>query len=211
VQNINLKLINMQEEKQLTQQESFLIIQQMIETAKHEQKDNGKGWIIWGWQLFFASVLMVINLKTHWVSTYFFWNIFGGISLLFLLYSVLKYLFFKPRERVKTYTRDIFQRLNIGFFTSLMFIIVAINVGIDPKIGFPLLINLYGFWVLIYGTALNFKPSVIGAFVTWALGFAGLFVKTFEWVMIIHAAAVLCGYIIPGHIANMEFKKINRS
>src|SRR6266487_2763685 len=200
----------MQNETKLTEQESFLIIKQMIETAKREQKDDGKGWIIWGWQLFLASVLTLINLKTRWASTYFFWNIFGGISLLFLLYTVIKYLFFKTRERVKTYTRDIFQRLNIGFFISLMFIIVAINVGVGPMIGFPLLINLYGFWVLIYGTALNFKPSVIGAFITWALGFAALFVKTFEWVMIIHAAAVLCGYIIPGHIANMEFKKINR-
>ncbi|HXL58957.1 MAG TPA: hypothetical protein VN958_21990 [Chitinophagaceae bacterium] len=200
----------MQNETKLTEQESFLIIKQMIETAKREQKDDGKGWIIWGWQLFLASVLTLINLKTRWVSTYFFWNVFGIISLLFLLYTVIKYLFFKTRERVKTYTRDIFQRLNIGFFISLMFIIVAINVGVGPMIGFPLLINLYGFWVLIYGTALNFKPSVIGAFITWALGFAALFVKTFEWVMIIHAAAVLCGYIIPGHIANMEFKKINR-
>jgi hypothetical protein len=198
----------MNEEKQLSEQESFLIIRQMIETAKREQKDDGKGWIIWGWQLFFASVLTVVNLNTHWFSTYFFWNIFGGISLLFLLYTILRYLFFKPRERVRTYTRDIFQKLNIGFFISLMFIIIAINVGIGPMMGFPLLINLYGFWVLIYGTALNFKPSVIGAFLTWILGLAALFVKTFDWIMVIHAAAVLCGYIIPGHIANMEFRKI---
>jgi len=37
-----------------------------------------------------------------------------------------------------------------------------------------------------------------------------LFVKTFEWVMILHALAVLIGYIIPGHIANKEFKKLHR-
>src|SRR6476620_4588887 len=117
----------MQDETKLTERESFFIIQQMIETAKREQKDNGKGWIIWGWQLFLASVLTVINLYTHWFSTYFFWNIFGGISLLFLFYTVLRYLFFKPREGVRTYTRDIFQKLNIGFFISLMFIIIAIN------------------------------------------------------------------------------------
>jgi hypothetical protein len=200
----------MASEKQLTEQESFVIIQQMIATAKQEQKDDGKGWILWGWLLFLASVLTLINSTTHWVSDYFFWNLFGIASLLLLLYAVFKYFLFKPKERVKTYTRDIFQRLNIGFFISLMFVIVAINVGVGPMLGFPLLINLYGFWVLIYGTALNFKPSVIGAFVIWAFGFAALFVKTFEWIMVLHAAAVLCGYIIPGHIANIEFKKLNR-
>jgi hypothetical protein len=205
-----LKNYIMQAEKQLTEKESLAIIQQMIAAAKQEQKDDGKGWILWGWLLFLASVLTLINSATHWVSQYFFWNMFGIASLLFLLYAVLKNFLFKSRQSVKTYTRDIFQRLNIGFFISLMFIIVAINVGVGPMLGFPLLINLYGFWVLIYGTALNFKPSVIGAFVTWSFGFAALFVNTFEWIMVLHAAAVLSGYIIPGHIANMEFKKIKR-
>src|SRR5215831_16426374 len=132
-----LKNYNMENEQQLTENESFLIIQQMIETAKHEQKDDGKGWIVWGWQLFLASILTLINSATHWVSDYFFWNIFGILSLILLFYALLKYFFFKKQERVKTYTRDIFQRLNIGFFISLMFIIIAINLGVGPMIGFP--------------------------------------------------------------------------
>jgi len=63
---------------------------------------------------------------------------------------------------------------------------------------------------LIYGTALNFRPSVIGAYVSWAIGFAALFMKTFEHVMMLHGLAVLAGYIIPGHIAYNEFKKLKR-
>jgi hypothetical protein len=121
----------------------------------------------------------------------------------------VKYFFFKNKNRVKTYTGDIFKRLNVGFFIAIMFVIVAINLGIGPMFGFPLLINLYGFWILIYGTALHFKPSIIGAVITWCCGFAALFVKSFEWVMILHALAVLCGYIIPGHLANSEFRKIH--
>lgn len=110
---------------------------------------------------------------------------------------------------VKTYTKDLFEKLNSGFFICLMFIIVAINIGVFPKLGFPLLINLYAFWILIYGSALNFKPSIIASYITWAIGFGALFVKTFEQVMLLHAAAVLFGYIIPGHIANREFKKLH--
>ena len=199
------------EEKNLTEQESLLIIQQMINTAKQQQSDSGKGWILWGWLLFLASVFTYINLQTGWVSTYFFWNLFGGVSLLLLLFSVIRYFFFRKTERVKTYTGELFQKLNVGFFISIMFIIVAINKGVDPIKGFPLLIGLYGFWVLIYGTALDFKPSIIAAYITWALGFAGLFVKSFDTIMLLHGAAVLCGYIIPGYIANREFKKLNRS
>src|SRR2546421_1701640 len=199
------------EEKNLTEQESLLIIQQMINTAKQEQKDDGKGWIIWGWLLFLASMLTYINLFTHWFVPYYFWNIFGGISLLLLLYSVIRYFFFKKTKRARTYTGELFEKLNVGFFLSLMLIIVAMNKGVDPMQGFPLLVGLYGFWILIYGTALNFKPSIIAAYITWVLGFVALFVKSFDAVMLLHAAAVLCGYIISGHISNREFKKINRS
>lgn len=200
----------MDQEKKLTEQESLLIIQQMIQTAKQEQKDDGKGWILWGWLLFAASVLTFINLKTQWFSNYFFWNMFGIASLLLLLYSMLKTVFGKKTKKVKTYTAELFQKLNIGFFISLMLIIVAINRGVPPVQGFSLLLGLYGFWILVYGSALNFKPSIIGAYITWACALAGLFVHTFDWTMVIHATAVLLGYIIPGHLANNEFNKTQR-
>ena len=60
------------EEKQISEQESLLIIQQMIQTAKAEQKDDGKGWILWGWLLFAASILTYLNIELGWYDTYFF-------------------------------------------------------------------------------------------------------------------------------------------
>jgi len=191
------------ETKQMTSEESLLIIQQMISTAKNEQKDDGKGWIVWGWLLLAASLFSFINLKIKWVDPYFFWNVLGVATIV-----LSRFVFFKKGQQVKTYTSDLFKKLNVGFFISLVFIVVGINVNtITPVAGFALLISLYGFWALIYGTALNFRPSVVAAFVTWALGFAALFVKTFDWAMIIHAAAALVGFIIPGHIAGRQFKQ----
>ncbi|SHF65957.1 hypothetical protein [Flavisolibacter ginsengisoli] len=198
------------EEKQISEHEGLLLIQQMIQTAKKEQKDDGKGWIIWGWMLFLASILTVMNINFKWFQTFFFWNFFGVITLVALAYQTVSYLFIRKTEKVRTYTKDLFQRLNTGFFISLMFIIVAINVNISPTIGFSLLISLYAFWILIYGSALNFRPSIIAAYLTWGIGFVSLFMKGFEQVMLLHAAAVLVGYIIPGHIANNEFRKLHQ-
>lgn len=208
----------MNEETNMNERESLLIIQQMISSAKQEQKDNGMGWIVWGCMLFLASVLTVLNLHFNWSDQIFlFWNVFGLITIAYFVYETIRFFFFKKTEKVRTYTADLFKKLNIGFFISLMFIIVSINVGARitdnmavVNIGFSLLISLYAFWILIYGTALNFKPSVIGAYVSWAFGFVALFMNDYEKVMLLHAAAVLCGYIIPGYIANREFKKIHR-
>jgi len=80
-------------DKPLSEQESLQIIQQMIQAAKQEQKDDGKGWIIWGWLLFLASIFTFCNLKMKWVSTYFFWNLFGGIKY-WLFYFSHAYHFF---------------------------------------------------------------------------------------------------------------------
>lgn len=213
------------EEKRISEKESLLLIQQMIHTAKKEQKDDGRGWIIWGWLLFAASVLTILNINFKWFSDRFlFWNAFGAVTFILLVWETIRDNFIRKTEKVKTYTGDLFTKLNVGFFVCLVFIILAINIGIRQiyasfgrydetfvRIGFALLINLYSFWILIYGAALNFKPSMIGAYISWALGFGAMFVKTFEQVMILHAIAVLVGYIIPGHIANIEFKKLRRA
>ena len=195
------------EERKISEAESLLLIQQMIATAKAEQKDDGKGWIVWGWLLFLASIFTYLNQLFDWVNTFFFWNLFGLATLVLIGYEIYQFFFGKKKLRVKTYTNDLFQKLNVGFFISLMLIIVSINVGVSPLKGFALLLGLYGFWILIYGAVLNFKPSIIGAYITWGFAFASLFVKQFEYTMLLHAAAVLCGYSIPGHLAHAAFKK----
>ena len=195
------------EEKNITGHESLEIINQMIQAAKNEQKDNGMDWILWGWFLFLACVFTLVNLYLDWVQTFFFWNVFGALTLLLLLYELYLYFSGKRRKRVKTYTNDLFQKLNTGFFISLMLIIFSINVGVPPTKGFALLLGLYGFWILIYGAVMNFRPSIIGAYITWGFAFGSLYVGDFRITMLLHALAVLCGYIIPGHIAYKEFTK----
>jgi hypothetical protein len=191
--------------------DSLAVIQQMIATARREQQDNGTGWILWGWLLFAGSVASFINMYTGTFSQFFFWNLFGLLSLVVLVYSVVMAILGRNKERVKTYTSELYRRLNIGFFITLMLIIVSINTGVKPTKGFALLMALYGFWVLIYGATSNFKPSIYGAYLTWACSLGAMFVHDFRWTMLLHAVAVLGGYLIPGHIANYQYRKIRKA
>lgn len=192
----------------MTRQQSLALIEQMIHTAKREQKDDGRGWILWGWLLFGASVFSLLNIWLQWnLNPFFFWN---GFSLLVIVLFIMEIILKgrrTERQRVKTYTSALYQHLNTGFFISLVLIIMSMNVGVPPLKGFALLLGLYGFWILIYGAVLNFKPSLVGAYITWAFAFTSLFMPSFTWVMVLHALAVCCGYIIPGHMAHYEFKK----
>jgi hypothetical protein len=74
----------------LSGEQSLQIIQEMIRSAKQEQKDNGMGWIIWGWMLFLASALTVINIHLNLVQTYFFWNTFGIATIVMLIVSTIR-------------------------------------------------------------------------------------------------------------------------
>ena len=66
------------EDKVISEKESLLLIQQMIHTAKKEQKDDGLGWIFFGWALFLSSILSVLNIQLEWhLDMFFFWNLFG--------------------------------------------------------------------------------------------------------------------------------------
>ena len=137
----------------LSGEQSLQIIQDMIRSAKQEQKDNGMGWIIWGWMLFLASALTVLNLHIKLMQTFFFWNIFGSATIVMLIVSAIRNNQ-KKIHRVTTYTKEVFDKLNIGFTMTLMVIIVAMNVSIGPISGFALLTALYGFlgvdiWSLI--------------------------------------------------------------
>lgn len=197
-------------EHELTHEQSLLLIEQMITTAKQEQKDDGQGWILWGWMLFAASLFSFLNEQFEWVNTFFFWNVFGAISILLMIVGICRIFAGRKKERVRTYTKDLFARLDIGFFISLALIIISMNTGVNPLKGFALLLGLYGFWILIYGTVLNFRPSVIGAYITWALALVTLFLEQFSQVMLVHAVAVLCGYIIPGYMARKEFNQLKK-
>jgi hypothetical protein len=209
----------MEQEQPLDQQQSLHIIQQMIQTAKQEQSDNGVGWIIWGWLLFFTSIFTCLNIQYHWFRDIaLFWNAVGVCLMLYWIYRMINYFSGRSKGKVKTYTADLFAKLNSGFFICLLLIIFSMNIpvrGVPPSKGFMLLIGLYGFWILVYGTALNFRPSIIAAYITWAIAFAGLFIYKvnpaergeFQLVMLAHALAVLIGYIIPVTLPIMNSTK----
>lgn len=110
----------MQNEKPLNESESLRLIQQMISMAKKEQQDDGRGWILWGWLLFFTSLLTVVNLHAHWAGIFFFWDVFGIVTLLVFGYELVLKFFFKKTGKVKTYTADLFSKLNTGFFICLV-------------------------------------------------------------------------------------------
>ena len=190
-------------EEQFTETDSLRLINEMIRNAKSNFTDNGYGWLLWGTMIFISSLGTYFLIEYDHEKTFLFWNIFGGVSVLILAYD-----FFKPsRSRARSYVSDILRYVDIGFAVCLFIIIFSMNVAVHPNAGFGYLLMLYGFLMLIQAGAIKFKPLFIGAFVNW-LGALAVFLNTeFKYDMLITAAAVFIGYIIPGLILRAQSKK----
>ncbi|MEO6133854.1 MAG: hypothetical protein ABIP35_01800 [Ginsengibacter sp.] len=195
------------EEANLEHDESMRIIHEMIGNARSRIVDNGFGWLLWGSLIFLASLATFFLIEADSHDIFLSWNIFGSLAIAIFLYSWLK----PKKKKVKSYVDEVLQWVDIGFAVSLFVIIISMNISVGPNNGFGYLLMLYAFLMLIQGGAMHFKPLIFGAVINW-IGAIGIFwCDIFKYDMLITAAAVLIGYIIPGIILYNQSKNINKN
>jgi hypothetical protein len=192
------------EEKKITEVESLQIIQSMIQVAKEEHRESGAGWLIWGWLLFIASVVSAILMYIE-TERFIAW-VWTGILVVGLIVYMIAHIMPLRKTKVKTYVGALLDKIGNGFFISL-FIIIAASTISKAGFAFGYYYILYAFWMFIYGSALRFRPLIIGAYVNWAAALAIFLINDFMYDMIVSAIAILVGYLIPGYILRSEFNK----
>lgn len=194
----------MQNDQPFSNEKSIEIIQQMITQAKNTITDDGVGWLVWGTMNILASVSTYVFIEADAENIFLGWNIFGILTIVLLTYSL-----FKPKKKVvRTYIGDLLRLVDIGFIICIFIIILSINVAVSPNAGFGYLLMIFGFLMLIKGGAIRSRSLIIGAAVNWLGAIAMFFNKEFKYDMLIMAAAVLIGYIIPGFLLWQQNRKI---
>jgi hypothetical protein len=189
------------ESKQMNPAESLDLIHSMINTAKNRLADDGFFFIFWGWLVFAASLLNYISiiLQSDW--GYLVWPVLlplGGVYSIF--YSRKQNKKEKVSSYIDTYLGYAWTAFGIGM--SLTLILMPYH-GI--KITYFFLTVLYGMATLISGGLLAFRPLVIGSFFSFLLAILSTFMPEREQFLII-SLALLCSYIIPGHMLRSKFK-----
>lgn len=200
----------------LSGQDSLKLIEQMIGRARAEEKDSGKGWIIWGWLLFLASIIHYVLMRAGIRQGSLVWQLFGLAAFLLSMYEqVIRRYFFKTEVKVKTYTKELVSRLSIAFLISL-FILVYGNIQtgiIMTGLNFGYLLVLYGFWMFIHASVYRYRLLFYGAFINWAGALLIFYFreKLGEEVLLVHATCVALGYLLPGYIALIKFGQSDSS
>jgi len=187
-------------ETMMTEHESLNVIQQMINSAKQDFSDKSFYYLFWGWLVFVASMghflLMIIgysNPELVWILMPF-----GGIVTVIYGYRDSK------KQNVRTYFDEFNQHVLVAFLVAL-FMVLFFMQKLQLNC-YPMVMMVYGMWLYISGGALRFKPLMIGGIINWALAIASFFVD-FKIQLLLLAAAVLLGYIIPGYLLKARHRK----
>lgn len=193
------------EEEQLSHSQSLGIIEQMIAAAKNEHREKGDGWLIWGWLLFIAStssIVCILLAKRELIGWIWTGMLVIGFAIGFFI-SITR----KRKAKVTTYVQELLQKLGVGFFVSLFVMILASNI-VKTYYAFGYYYILYAFWMYIHGSAIRFRPLIIGAVINWLAAILIFFSKdNFLHIMIISSIAILGGYLIPGYMLRNQYKK----
>ena len=195
----------MSNDQPLSNEKILEIIHQMINQAKSNITDNGLHWLLWGIMLFIASVSTYLFIDMGSANIFLAWNIFGAVTIIILVYDT-----FRPRKKLaRTYIDDLMKMVDIAFFVSMFVIIISINVAVRPNEGFGFMLMIFAFLMLVKGGAIRSRSLKVGAAVNWAGAIAIFINKEFKYDMLIMAAAVLIGYIIPGFLLRSQYKRSN--
>ena len=190
-------------EKALTEQESLLLIGQMIRNAKKTVRENGFIFLLWGWLVMVASLsnyLMAFVLNLGEIA-YLPWPVLmiaGGIIT--GIYSSRQ----SKKARVKTYIDDSMKFLWIAFGAALFFTLVYMS-KVGPEVAYPFIMVLYGVGTFVSGGILKFKPLIWGGICCWVIAIAATYFD-FQYQLLLLALSVLVSYIIPGHILKHRYQ-----
>jgi hypothetical protein len=193
-------------------EESLRLIEQMIGRARAAEKDSGRGWIIWGWLLFLASIIHYFMIRAGVQQGTLVWKVFGIAAVLLGIYQWgIKIILSKPKVVVKTYTHELVDRLGTAFFISLLVMVFGnIQTGMHlTGLNFGYLLLLYAFWMFIHGSVFRYQLLIYGAIINWAGAIIIFYFKEKlgAEVLLVHALCVAMGYLVPGHIARIRYGK----
>ena len=181
-------------------QQNLDLIAQMIKTAHRRFYDDSPYYILWGFAIFFASLLQFILIRNESNNNGIGWAIFIPAAIVGQLIILARQ---KKKEQVKTHVESVLVYMWIAFGISLFIIIFF-----SQKLGmatYPVILCLYAFSTFVSGGAFKIKAFLFGSICCWILAIIGFFVD-FQIQLLLLAAGVLVAFIIPGIILRSSQK-----
>lgn len=191
----------MEQEKELTSQESLALITEMISRARRDYLDTGLSALLWG------SVIIICSLVTFF-NQYLKWPILDYIWLLTVA-AVVPQVIIAIREvkkrKHRAHNEPLMNGLWISFGISMFVLSFVVNAYPMPQ-ATAVFLTIYGIPTFTNGIGRSFIPMLIGGIVCWVLAILSLY-SSYPNTMLYLTAGSLVAWFIPGLILRTRYLK----
>ena len=192
----------------LDETQSLLVIKEMIQVSKNKLKRDGILFIVWGWLLFYKSILGYVERK--FALSFEIQKIMNYLGFVLLIASIgfTSYYLLKQRKKVRTYIGISLRYVWISLFVCMVLVnLIQFNVlhSINFELQHPIFMVLMAFAVTVTGGILRYRLFIIGGLIFGMLALAASYLKLQEQLLV-ESVAWIISFIVPGHIlyANRE-------
>jgi hypothetical protein len=185
----------MQPEKDsLTAQQSLDIITSMIRQTKANVSKNSFYFLLWGWTISLANVGVYMAIK---------FQLFDNPTVIFAITipAAIVSAIYGMRQGRESSAPTLLDSINMWIwicFGITCFTLAYFGSRVNWQIN-SIIITCCAGPTFVTGIMLKFRPLIIGGIAFWLFGIVCFLVST-ELQFLIAAAAVVIGYIIPGHM-----------
>ncbi len=197
-----------QEEVFFSEEESLLLITQMINKAKNDLVETGISALMWG------SIVTLCALVQFAAA---FYTIPWADEVWYLTFiAVVPQIIISVRENKKrkytTHHQDAMGGIWIAFGITmflLSFYFGSIHVSYADLHPDTLYLIIYGIPTFATGFTRRFTPMVVGGIACWVFAIASVYI-TYPYTMLLVAGAALLAWFIPGMILQRRYLKAKR-
>ena len=191
------------------EQQSILIIKEMIKVSQKKLKNDGILFIIWGWAMFITYInsYLLYNI----VLIYPYHEILSKLNIILGLLALgfTVYYIYKQNTKVQTYIGISLRYVWISLIISLILInLIQYNVlhEIKFELQHPIFMTVIALATVITGGILRYKLIIIGGIIFAILAYICSYINL-QLQLLIEALAWLIAFIIPGHILYSKREK----
>ena len=194
----------MEQEKELTSQESLELISRMISKARRDYYDTGLSSLIWGSTITFCSLVSFLNYYLPWSPFDYVWFLVF-VAVIVQGFTIARE---KKNRRRKGHDEDLMSGIWISFAIAvflLSLVMPLLKLPYSPS----LYMIIYGIPTFTTGYGRRFRPMIIGGLACWVFAILAVFTP-FPYVILYLAASAQLAWFIPGLILRKRYLKANK-
>lgn len=186
----------------MSAEESLKIISEMLTKTREVLRNDSFYFLLWGWTVTFACVfnfaLIRYLLSTGQHEKINLYSLISWGTVIFICIFLQFWHIFKKEKttKVKTYLGDfiavLWQANGVLIMIAWFF---CMKYHIFPS---PFILAICGCATFVTGILFKFKPMIAGSIFFILFAFTALWVQN-EYQLLISAAAIIAGYLIPGY------------